>query len=158
MNARILVAAGAAAIAVTMGSVTPAGAATSWQGVWRLNVAQSKYPPGFPEIHDHVTTVRTDDGKALVYTDRFTIGDAPPTEVSFDGAYDGKLYRTSDGQMMAFVHTRHGYLDHWTSPAGAKGQDRCDFSADGNRLTCHSAYIAPGAKQVTFVEVWDKTS
>jgi hypothetical protein len=134
------------------------GAGLSWQGEWHLNAAESQYPPGFPDIHDHVTHVTRDDGSALEYTDSFTIGSNPPTSVSFAGAYDGKPHAMSDGQMMAFFHMKHGYRDSWVSPTGTKGKDSCVFSNGGAKLTCHGAFTAPGAKPVTFVEVWDKAS
>ena len=48
--------------------------------------------------------------------------------------------------------------DQYTSPNGTKGKDRCDFSADGKRMTCHGQFTPPGAKKaVTFLEIWDKT-
>lgn len=139
------------------GGARAADAPFSYQGTWKLNTAESKYPPGFPDIHDHVITVAKDDGNILQYTDNFTIGDQPPTHVSYDGAYDGKLRKTSDGQVIAFYHTKTGYRDHYKAPNGTKGKDKCDFSGDGNRLTCHGWFISPGAKDpVRFVEVWDK--
>jgi hypothetical protein len=138
-------------------SLSAQAAPPSWQGEWRLNVAESHYPPGFPPIHDHVMQVMKDDGKALQYTDNFAIGDQPTTHVSYDGAYDGKPYKTSDGQMMAFWHTKTGYRDRWTAANGTKGHDRCAYSADGNKMTCQGAFLPPGAKkEVTFLEVWDK--
>ncbi len=131
-------------------------ASVSWQGEWRLNVAESRYPAGFPPIHDHTTVVERDDGTALKYTDSFTVGDQPRTQVSFDGAYDGKPYKTSDGQMMAFRHTARGYRDSWTSAAGVKGKDACDFSPDGKTLKCRGSFAPPGGKTTSFTEVWNK--
>jgi hypothetical protein len=145
-----------AVIAVAASTVAIA-APPSREGEWRLNVGQSQYPAGFPVIRDHIMQVTKDDGKAFAYTDNFIVGDQPPTHVSFDGAYDGKPYKTSDGQMMAVFHTRTGYRDRWTAPNGTKGYDRCDDSSDGMRMTCHGGFLPPGAKRsVTFLEVWDK--
>jgi hypothetical protein len=156
MTSRCFLGLGAALMVAGLAGAAHA-APPSWQGEWHLNTAESKYPPGFPPIHDHVMKVMKDDGKALQYTDSFAIGDQPPTHVSFDGAFDGKPYKTSDGQDMAFFHTDTGYRDVWTAPNGTKGEDSCDFSGNGARLTCHGQFTPPGAKApVTFVEVWDK--
>jgi hypothetical protein len=142
-----------------MGAASAADAPSVYQGDWKLNTTESKYPPGFPQIHDHVLNVTKDDGKTLQYTDNFAVGDMPPTHVSFDGAYDGKPYKTSDGQMMAYFHTKTGYRDQYTAPNGTKGKDKCDFSADGKTMTCHGQFTPPGAKTpVKFLEVWDKTN
>jgi len=132
-------------------------ATSNYQGEWVLNVGKSKYPAGFPEIKDHHMTVTKDDGTSLSYTDNFTIG-GQTTHVSYDGAYDGKPYKTSDGQMMAYFHTKTGYRDQYTAENGTKGKDRCSFSADGKVMTCHGQFTPPGAKTpVKFLEVWDKT-
>jgi hypothetical protein len=146
------------ALAGLLAGMGAAYAGPAYEGEWTLNVAESKYPPGFPEIKDHHMQVTKDDGTHLAYTDNFTIGDQPPSHVSYDGAYDGKPYKTSDGQMMAYFKTKTGYRDQYTAPNGTKGKDKCDFSADGKRMTCHGQFTPPGAKQpVTFLEVWDKT-
>jgi hypothetical protein len=129
-----------------------------YEGEWTLNVAESKYPPGFPAIRDHHMQVTKDDGTILQYTDNFQVDDQPPVHVSYDGAYDGKPHKTSDGQMMAVFHTKTGYRDQYTAPNGAKGKDKCDFSADGMRMTCYGEFTPPDAKQpVKFLEIWDKT-
>ena len=86
----------AAIVGLLIMSSTAALAKTGYEGTWTLNVAQSKYPPGFPTIRDHHMNVTKDDGKALQYTDNFIIGDAPATHVTFDGAYDGKDYKMTD--------------------------------------------------------------
>ena len=146
---------------VLAGMIAAAGGAYAdpfYVGEWTLNVAESKYPPGFPNIHDHHMQVTKDDGTHVAYTDNFTVGDQPPAHSSYDGAYDGKPYKTSDGQMMAYFHTATGYRDEYTAPNGTKGKDACDFSADKKRMTCHGQFTPPGAAQpVTFLEVWDKT-
>jgi len=94
----------AAIVGLLIMSSTAALAKTGYEGTWTLNVAQSKYPPGFPTIRDHHMNVTKDDGKALQYTDNFIIGDAPATHVTFDGAYDGKDYKMTDGQIAAKTH------------------------------------------------------
>jgi len=157
---RVLCAAAVGGIVMMTTAAAPAMADPSnYQGDWVLNVAKSKYPPGFPDIKNHHMTVTKDDGTSLAYTDNFTIGDKPETHVSYDGAYDGKPYKTSDGQMMAYFHTKTGYRDQYTGPTGVKGKDNCSFSADGKVMTCHGQFTPPGAKGPTkFLEVWDKTN
>ena len=151
-----LTAAVVSSLALIAGAANAATA--SYQGEWTLNVAESKYPPGFPPIRDHHMDVTKDDGKVLEYTDNFTIGNQPPTHVSFSGAYDGKPYKTSDGQIMVLFQTPTGYRDEYTALNGTRGKDNCDFSENGMRMTCHSQFTPPGGKPpVTFVEVWDKT-
>jgi len=148
----------AVALASFLGITGAALADPSYVGEWVLNVQESKYPPGFPTITNHHMEVTKDDGTHIAYTDNFTVGNNPPAHSSFDGAYDGKPYKTSDGQMMAYFHTPTGYRDEYTSPNGTKGKDACDFSADKKRMTCHGEFTPPGATQpVTFLEVWDKT-
>jgi hypothetical protein len=149
-------------VAIALAGMLASGAAFAaspyaYEGEWTLNVEKSKYPPGFPEIKDHHMQVTKDDGASLQYTDNFTIGDQA-THVSYDGAYDGKPYKTSDGQMMAYFHTKTGYRDQYTAPNGTKGKDSCSFSADGKVMTCHGQFTPPNAKEpVKFLEVWDKT-
>lgn len=136
-----------------------AGAAdyASWQGHWIWNKTESHYPPGFPEIQSHTMDVTRDDGNLLQYTDSFTIGANGPTTVTFDGAYDGKMHKMSDGQLMAFRHVgKDGYQDHWTSAQGTVGSDRCTFSNDARKLTCHGQFTPPKGQTVRFVEVFDK--
>jgi len=150
-------AAAAATVALTSG-IAQAAAYKSWEGEWTLNVEQSKYPASMPVIKNHVMQTTKDDGKKLAYTDNFEIGGAPVTHVTFDGAYDGKPYKMTNGQDMTVVRTEHGYLDHWSAPNGTTGKDDCAFDADVKVMTCHGEFTPPGAKEpVTFLEVWNKT-
>ncbi len=129
------------------------------EGTWKLNVEQSHYPAMMPTIKDHVMVVSYDDGKLLKYTDNFTIGDKT-SHVSFDGAYDGKPYKTTNGQDMHVDPERKPAIATSGSTRAARtGIDACDYSR-----TCHGhdlpqlGFIPPGAtKPVTFTEVWNKT-
>src|SRR5437016_5294098 len=87
MVVKIGLAAAAAAFALTGGTASAGKNYVSSKGEWTLNVAETKYPAGFPNIHNHVMQVTADDGKALQYTDNFAIGDGPMQHVSLDGAF-----------------------------------------------------------------------
>ena len=154
-------AAAAATLALTLtltGGIAQAAAYKSWEGEWTLNVEQSKYPASMPVIKNHVMQTTQDDGKKLAYTDNFQMGDGPVTHVTFDGAYDGKPYKMTNGQDMTVVRTEHGYLDHWSAPNGTTGKDDCAFDVGVKVMTCHGEFTPPGAKEpVTFLEVWNKT-
>lgn len=154
MGMRFGTAAIAATILLTGGNALAAEG--TYEGTWKLNVEQSHYPAMMPTIKDHVMVVSYDDGKLLKYTDNFTIGDKT-SHVSFDGAYDGKPYKTTNGQDMHVEHTKTGYRDHWVDPSGSTGIDTCDFTENMTVMTCHSSFTPKGAKQpVTFMEVWNK--
>jgi hypothetical protein len=145
-------------LAGLLAGAAAAQAASTFEGEWAVNAGESKYPPGFPPVHDHRMQVTKDDGTHVQYMDNFTVGDQPPSHVSHDGAYDGKYYKASDGQMMAYFHTKTSYRDKYTLANGIKGEDNCDFSADGKIMTCHGQFAPPGAKEpVKFLEVWDRT-
>src|SRR4051794_6566869 len=87
----------AAALALAGGSAHAAKNYVSSKGEWTLNVAETKYPAGFPNIHDHVMQVTADDGKILQYTDNFAIDNGPMQHVSLDGAFDGKPHKMTNG-------------------------------------------------------------
>lgn len=128
----------------------------SWQGQWRISDAGTKYPAGFPEIKDHVITVAKDDGKALQYTDNWTIGGQPGSS-SFDGTFDGKPYKTSDGHMMSYKHvSADTYQDRWTDDKGTVGQDKCTFTADRMHMNCTGSVTPKGGKKASYKEHWDK--
>jgi hypothetical protein len=148
---------GAAAIAIALaGGSALADEKGTYEGTWKLNVEQSHYPAMMPTIKDHVMVVSLDDGKLLKYTDNFTIGDKT-SHVVFDGAYDGKPHKVSNGQDMYVEHTKTGYKDHWVDPNGSTGIDVCDFSENMTVMTCHSSFTPKGAKEpVKFMEVWNK--
>ncbi len=151
-------AAAAAMLALTGGIASAAKGYVSSKGEWTLNVAETKYPAGFPNIHDHVMQVTADDGKVLQYTDNFAIGDGPMQHVSLDGTFDGKPHKMSNGQDMMVVLSDKGYHDQWIAPNGTTGWDNCDYSKHVTLMTCHAGFIPPGATQpVTFTEVWNKT-
>ena len=129
---------------------------TSWQGQWRISETGTEYPAGFPKITDHVITVAKDDGKALKYTDHWKIGDKADSS-SFDGAFDGKPYKTSDGHMMAYEHvSANAYQDHWTDDMGTLGEDHCTFTPDGLHMNCTGAVTPKGGQKATYKEHWDK--
>ncbi len=152
METRIALAALAASALLMSGT---AGAA-SYEGEWVLNVEQSHYPPGVPEIKDHHMTVTKDDGTNLKYTDNFVIA-GQENHVSFDGTYGGKPYTTSNGQIMHVYHTKTGFRDKWTAPNGSSGTDVCNFSPDGNTMNCTARFKGPGAaKEMVAHEVWNR--
>jgi hypothetical protein len=154
MGMKLGIAALAAAAALAGGNALAEEGA--YEGTWKLNVEQSHYPAMMPTIKDHVMVVSYDDGKLLKYTDNFTIADKT-THVTFDGAYDGKPYKMTNGQDMHVQHTKGGYIDHWKDPSGSTGIDACDFSANMTVMTCHSSFTPKGMKKpVPFVEVWNK--
>jgi hypothetical protein len=154
MGMKLGIAVLAAAAALASGSALAEEGA--YEGTWKLNVEQSHYPAMMPTIKDHVMVVSYDDGKLLKYTDNFTIADKT-THVTFDGAYDGKPYKMTNGQDMHVQHTKGGYIDHWKDPSGSTGIDACDFSGNMTVMTCHSSFTPKGAKKpVPFVEVWNK--
>jgi len=149
--------AGLALVAVTAQAKTDYA---SWQGKWRIDAEGTKYPPGFPEITDHVITVSKDDGETLQYNDSWSIGGKPGSS-SFDGAYGGKEYPTSDGHMMWYKHvSADTYEDHWTDKNGTVGRDRCTFSADRKQMTCHGS-VTPAngpakGQEASYDEHWSK--
>ena len=127
-------------------------------GEWTLNVAETKYPPGFPVIKDHVMQVTKDDGKVLQYTDNFRMGDGPLIHVTLEGAFDGQPHKMTNGQDMMVTLTDKGYSDQWIASTGTTGWDNCEYSKHVTLMTCHAGFIPPGsATPVTFTEVWNKT-
>lgn len=147
----------AAALTLTGGLAQAKGYVSS-EGEWTLNVVQTKYPAGFPNIHDHVMRVTKDDGKALQYTDNFAIESGPMQHVTLDGAFDGMPHKMTNGQDMMVTLSEHGYRDQWIAPSGTTGWDNCDYSKHVTLMTCHAGFIPPGTtKPVTFTEVWNKT-
>lgn len=150
-------AAACAAICLLAGGAQAAKYVSS-EGEWTLNVKETKYPAGFPNIHDHVMQVTKDDGKVLRYTDNFAIGDGPMQHVTLDGTFDGTSHKMTNGQDMMVLLSEHGYHDQWIAPNGTTGWDNCDYSKHVTLMTCHAGFIPPGATNpVTFTEVWNKT-
>ena len=150
---RVLVPAIALGVLLSAGLARAEGPFPSWQGQWKI--ASTEHPPSFPKIENHILTVTKDDGSKLAYTDHWTIG-GKPSSSSYDGAYDGKPYKTSDGQNMAYEHVAGGYQDHWTNDSGASGEDRCTFTSDGLHMNCASSMTPKGGQPVAFKEHWDK--
>ncbi len=148
----------AVAMLALSGGIAHAKTYASSQGEWTLNVAQTKYPPGFPVIKDHVMQVTKDDGKVLQYTDNFRMGDGPMTHVTLDGTFDGAPHKMTNGQDMMVTLVPNGYHDQWIAPTGTTGWDNCEYSKHITVMTCHAGFISPGSTTpVTFVEVWNKT-
>jgi hypothetical protein len=149
----------ACAVAVALsGGVAQAKHYMSSAGEWTLNVDETKYPPGFPVIKDHVMQVTKDDGKVLQYTDNFRMGDGPMTHVTLDGTFDGQPHRMTNGQDMMVTLADNGYHDQWIAPSGTTGWDNCEYSKHVTLMTCHAGFIPPGTTTpVTFTEVWNKT-
>jgi hypothetical protein len=128
----------------------------SYQGEWKLNEAESHYPPGLPEMKDHHITVTNDDGVNLAYSDSLTLG-GKPVSVSFDGAYGGKPITMSNGQVKRVYHDKAGFHDTWKGADGSSGTNRCTFSPDGKRMNCIAKFKGPGqAKMMVAHEVWEK--
>ncbi|HEX4506953.1 MAG TPA: hypothetical protein VH722_14585, partial [Alphaproteobacteria bacterium] len=117
----------ACATAILLAAASAAGMAQaagypSYQGEWKLNEAQSHYPPGVPEMKDHVITVTKDDGTNLAYSDNLTVG-GKPISASFDGVYGGKPITMSSGQVTQVYHDKTGFHDKWNGPDGSSGTD-----------------------------------
>lgn len=131
---------GAASCAVIclLASGAQAAKYVSSEGEWTLNVKETKYPAGFPNIHNHVMQVTKDDGKTLQYTDNFAIGDGPMQHVTLDGAFDGKPHKMTNGQDMMVTLSDQGYHDQWIAPGGTTGWDNCDYSRHVTLMTCHA--------------------
>ena len=130
----------------------------SWQGKWALNLAESHYPATFPKITRNDITVTKDDGKVLQFTETVTM-DGKDVTGGYDGAYDGKMRPTSDGQQLAFHHVSAKTIgDERKNAAGVTtGKSACTFSDDGKKLTCHiTTFMKPGEKPLKFVEVFDR--
>jgi len=158
MVVKIGLAAAVAALALASGTADAAKAYVSSKGEWTLNVKETKYPAGFPNIRNHVMQVTADDGKVLQYTDNFAIGDGPMQHVSLDGTFDGQPHKMSNGQNMMVTLTENGYHDQYISPNGTTGWDNCEYSKHVTVMTCHAGFIPAGSTTpVTFTEVWDKT-
>ncbi|HLG87328.1 MAG TPA: hypothetical protein VKZ79_09045 [Alphaproteobacteria bacterium] len=153
---RILVPTLALGILIAAGQTQAAGQYPSWQGQWKIiNDTGTEYPASFPKIENHVITVSKDDGNKLVYTDRWVIAGKEGSS-SFDGAYDGKPYRTSDGHNQSYEHVAGGYQDHWTDDKGTVGEDHCTFTPDGLHMNCTGSTTPKGGQKLSYKEHWDK--
>lgn len=127
----------------------------SFQGRWKISETGTEYPASFPKIENHVITVSKDDGHKLAYTDHWVIAGKPGSS-SYDGAYDGKPYRTTDGHDMAYEHVAGGYQDHWTDDKGTVGEDHCIFTPDGKHMNCTGSTTPKGGQKLSYKEHWDK--
>jgi len=151
----------ACAAAALLAAASVAGTAQaakypSYEGTWKLNEGQSHYPPGLPEMKDHVITVTKDDGTNLQYSDALTVG-GKPVSASFDGAYGGKPVTMSSGQVTQVYHDKGGFHDKWKGPDGSSGTDKCVFSADGKTMNCTARFKGKGQKTMMEAhEVWEK--
>jgi len=152
--AAILVA--AASLAGTAQAAAQGAQYPSYQGEWKLNEAESHYPPGVPEMKDHHITVTKDDGVNLAYSDSLTVG-GKAISASFDGVYGGKPTTMSSGQVTRVYHDKDGFHDKWTGPDGSSGTDKCVFAADGKRMNCTARFKGKGQKTMMEAhEVWDR--
>jgi len=132
------------------------GKFVSFQGLWRLNVAETRYPAGIA-ITGNDMNVTKDDGAVLQYSETVTM-DGKATTQTFDGAYDGKPRPIDQGQTLAFRHisaTTYGAVRH-NADGKVTERSACAISADGKKMTCRVSAYPPGAKPVKFIEVFDK--
>ena len=152
---RFIVMAAALTLAVSAGAAD-ANKFASFQGLWRLNVAETHYPPGI-KITGNDMNVTTDDGATLQYSETVTMDGTAMTQ-AFDGAYDGKPRPIAGGQTLAFRHisaTTYGAVRH-NADGEAVEHSACTISADGKRMSCRVSAFPPKGKPVKFIEVFDK--
>ncbi len=71
--------------------VTPARAADSNVGTWKVNLAKSKYDPGPPPKTPNVIKIEA-DGDGIKVTNDGVNAEGQPTHVTYSATYDGKDY------------------------------------------------------------------
>ena len=141
----------------------PAGAAdkyVSLEGKWSLNLKETHYPAGFPKITKNDMIVTKDDGTVLQFTENLTM-DGKDITSTWDGAYDGKMRPTSDGQQLAWHHVsaRSAGDERKNADGMTTGKSVCNVSAGGDKLACHIQSFVPGQKKpIKFTEIFDKAS
>ncbi|HZV04120.1 MAG TPA: hypothetical protein VE999_03430 [Gemmataceae bacterium] len=132
------------------------------QGLWVMNAKESMWPaimkgtgPGGAPF-EHSMHVR-DDGTALAITDVLKHSEDDTAISIWDGAWDGKEHKSSDGSAMAFQRvdaTR--FKDRWSNAKGDTGEDTCSFSERGMKLTCRGSTTPKGGTRASYVEVLDR--
>ena len=142
-------------------AAAPAGAAdkyVSLEGKWSLNLKETRYPAGFPKIARNDMIVTKDDGTALQFTETMTM-DGKDINSTWDGAYDGKMRPTSDGQLLAWHHVsaRTAGDERKNADGVTTGKSVCTVSAGGDKLACRIQTFIPGQKKpIKFTEIFDK--
>lgn len=148
-------------IGAALASINGAAAASKYvslEGKWSLNVKETHYPAGFPSITKNDMNVTKDDGKVLQFTENLTM-DGKDITATWDGAYDGKMRPTSDGQQLAWHHVsaRTAGDERKNADGVTTGKSACSVSADGARLTCRIQAFSPKSpKPIKFTEIFDK--
>jgi hypothetical protein len=84
------VALGSAALVMSV-FVTPARAADSSVGTWKVNLAKSKYDPGPPPKTPNVLKIEA-DGNGIKVTNDGVNAEGQATHVTYSAKYDGKDY------------------------------------------------------------------
>lgn len=147
-----------ASLALSTVPVWAASQYVSLEGKWSLNLNETHYPPGFPSITKNDMNVTKDDGKILQFTENLTM-DGKDVTSTWDGAYDGKMRPTSDGQQLAWHHVsaRTAGDERKNAEGVTTGKSACAISADGAHMTCHiQAFSSKNPKPIKFVEIFDK--
>jgi hypothetical protein len=128
----------------------------SSEGMWRINLEKTHYPPAF-NITGNDMNVTKDDGQTLQFSETVTLGGKAMTQ-NFDGAYDGKPHPIADGQTLTYRHV--SAASYTIVRQDMDGNDRehtkCSIVAKGKAMTCHIVVLPKDGKPIKFTEHFDK--
>ena len=136
------------------------GEVASLNGVWTLNVKESRWPAGRKAPQNVVITIEHQEPK-LKYNGEVTLADDGRTSrFSFDGAIDGREYTaTEDGGERKVTFRRESdntIRSTMTSMDGSRVETATNVvSANGKRLTRRITLKTPD-ETLRWTEVYDK--
>jgi hypothetical protein len=153
---RFITAAWVAFILPVAAQAADAGKYVSTEGMWRINLEKTHYPPAF-NITGNDMNVTKDDGQTLQFTETVTLGGKAMTQ-NFDGAYDGKPHPIADGQTLTYHHVSAASYTIVRQDADGKDREhtKCTISAKGNEMTCQIVILPKDGKPIKFIEHFDK--
>jgi hypothetical protein len=131
--------------------------ASPMMGTWKLNEAQSKFPPGFPKNH---TVVYSAAGDNVKVTADGVDGEGKPTHIEWAGKFDGKDYPLT-GDPMSDMRSYKRIDDRTTELTNKKAGKvtttaKIVISADGKTRTVTISGTDPKGNKVEATAVYDK--
>ena len=154
-----LLALGSAMFLLTLNAQTASGA--NLVGKWKLNTAKSQYQgaPRPSEATMVISQAAASHFKFRVTTAYTAGGETHWTEMSFDGAIDGRSYsfKTSSGRgsQLSFVDN-NGILEGTAEyPGGETIHETNTVSSDGNTMISQSTLSGPKGP-ASWTEVWER--
>ena len=131
-------------------------------GVWKLDVAQSKFGSE-PPVKSATLTIVKDTPDALAWRYEAVDATGKPLVFSWSGPPDGSMQdlKAADGQVVAKESAKRdgdGVVGHGESPILGTMDRRSTISADGNTFTSVETVKTPDGKTNTTTTVYHRVA